>query len=231
MQNHLIHEPKSVRRHRPLLVCWDYDGLIVDTEWVEFISWRDALSKRGLSLALDEYQALAGTRQTGQRVLDLVVKRGYTGTTCSIVEEFRLSYHKGISLLQPRDGLCALLEQSHSRGLLNWVVSSSDKSPIAATLDRLGLLKFFDGIIGGDAVRSHKPSPEPYLAVLAETDTKAMAARVLEDSLVGVEAAQAAGIPVMAVVNDVTAQSPFPPDVPVVTSLNDVPLAWLLGEK
>ena len=61
-------------------------------------------------------------------------------------------------------------------------------------LKRVGVYDRFDYVLCGDEVTNRKPDPEIYLSVLKRMDTDAGNALVLEDSVVGVEAAYRAGI-------------------------------------
>ena len=61
-------------------------------------------------------------------------------------------------------------------------------------LKRVGVYDRFDYVLCGDEVINRKPDPEIYLSVLKKMDTDARNALVLEDSVVGVEAAYRAGI-------------------------------------
>ena len=57
----------------------------------------------------------------------------------------------------------------------------------------LNILSYFDYILCGDQVKNRKPHPETYLKVLAHFNMNPKNTLVLEDSLVGVEAAYKAG--------------------------------------
>ena len=67
-------------------------------------------------------------------------------------------------------------------------------------LDRLGWRNNFDAIICGDSSRKGKPHPDPYLAALGILGLAADRAVAVEDSVIGVRSAHAAGVRVIAVV-------------------------------
>jgi beta-phosphoglucomutase-like phosphatase (HAD superfamily) len=60
-------------------------------------------------------------------------------------------------------------------------------------LARLGLLKYFDAICGGNEVEAVKPDPSLYRMALAELDVHPDESIVFEDSPNGIIAAQNAG--------------------------------------
>lgn len=87
--------------------------------------------------------------------------------------------------------------------MLNFLEQHHIKTAVATTtrrelteerLKRVGVYDRFDYVLCGDEVINRKPDPEIYLSVLKEMDTDARNALVLEDSVVGVEAAYRAGI-------------------------------------
>jgi len=68
-----------------------------------------------------------------------------------------------------------------------------------AILNGLALNKYFCGIIGGDTVSTAKPHPEPINAAINLTKGCKSSAIMVGDSITDVNAAHAAGIPVIAV--------------------------------
>lgn len=210
-------------------MCWDFDGLIVDTEWIEFEAWRDVFAQVGLDLTLDAYRPFAGTRRTSAQVLQYSRSLGFGGHDEELAEAFWACYRSKVADIPMRSGVEKLLAVTLEAGLANWVVSSSDVRTIETILEKLGIRRSFGGIVGGDVIKDHKPSPAPYLAALEQCNTRSREARALEDSEPGVRSAVAAGIPVFAVVNRVTCGQTFPASVPVVSSLDELSREWLIG--
>jgi beta-phosphoglucomutase-like phosphatase (HAD superfamily) len=66
-------------------------------------------------------------------------------------------------------------------------------------LTRLGLLKDFHAIVPAEEYARAKPAPDPFLAAAHRLDLPPASCLVIEDSLAGVMAAHAAGMPVVAV--------------------------------
>jgi HAD superfamily hydrolase (TIGR01509 family) len=102
-------------------------------------------------------------------------------------------------------GVVELLERLSSLGIPRAVVSSSSPHWVDGWLDRLDLRKHFDQVVRrGDAPRI-KPAPDLYLEAAKRFSLDPAECLVIEDSLNGVKAAIAAGMPVWAVPNRVTA--------------------------
>jgi len=99
----------------------------------------------------------------------------------------------------------ALLEGLIAGGIPRAVVSSSSHHWVDGWLERIGLGQYFDAVVcRGDAPRI-KPAPDLYLEGARRLGLEPGTCLVIEDSLNGVKAARAAGCPVWAVPNRVTA--------------------------
>jgi HAD superfamily hydrolase (TIGR01509 family) len=98
-------------------------------------------------------------------------------------------------------GAVELLERLKTQGLRLAVVSSGRKPYVESVLEKWGLRKYFDDIIGGDEVTIGKPGPEPYLNALKDLCLLPADCVVVEDSQSGIESAKAAGCYCIAVRN------------------------------
>lgn len=79
------------------------------------------------------------------------------------------------------------------------VISNKRESLSRKTLEGLGLLHFFDLIIGSDTIPEKKPSPIPVFKALSEFNTKLKEAIIIGDSNLDIDAGKAAGITTIAV--------------------------------
>jgi HAD superfamily hydrolase (TIGR01509 family) len=133
--------------------------------------------------------------------------------------------------LPPCAGVAELVVDANRAGLRLAVASSSSRDRVGAELRRIGLLDAFDAVrCRGDHLRT-KPEPDIYLAALDDLAVSASEAVVFEDSPIGTQAANAAGIYTVAVPNDVTRGWHFEHADRVIDSLAGVTLAqvqrWL----
>lgn len=99
-----------------------------------------------------------------------------------------------------REGVAALIDQCHSRGVLLAIATTTSRS----NLDALMRVHFGQGWIGwfaatvcGEDVQSKKPDPEVYVRALKGLGIGPLGAVAIEDSPGGVAAARAADIPVV----------------------------------
>lgn len=79
------------------------------------------------------------------------------------------------------------------------VVSNKREALSKRCLEGLGLLEFFDVVLGSDSVPEKKPSPMPVLEVLRRLGVSKDEAVVIGDSNYDIESAHSAGVKIIAV--------------------------------
>lgn len=79
------------------------------------------------------------------------------------------------------------------------VISNKRESLSVEILDRLGLLKYLDLVVGSDTTPEKKPSPVPIFYVLSKLKVKPEEAVIVGDSNYDIEAGRAAGVKTIAV--------------------------------
>ncbi len=89
------------------------------------------------------------------------------------------------------------------------VASGSDTKVLDTLLKHLGLHDKFARIVGKEHVSKHKPDPEAYLYTAKELGLSPAECVVVEDTAVGAEAANNAGMKVFALLNGLNAREDF----------------------
>jgi HAD superfamily hydrolase (TIGR01509 family) len=99
-----------------------------------------------------------------------------------------------------RPGVARLLEGARLRGLRQAIATTTTPDNVTqlidATLGPSGRA-LFEVVGAGDIVPNKKPAPDIYLWVLQQLSLRADECLAIEDSTVGVQAARAAGVPVL----------------------------------
>ena len=101
--------------------------------------------------------------------------------------------------LELKPGLLDLVARGSDAGIPMAVASSSTARLIESVLQRFDLGPRFTATVSGDSVENAKPAPDIFLKAADALRQSPEACVVLEDSLAGVQAAVAAGAPVIAV--------------------------------
>jgi HAD superfamily hydrolase (TIGR01509 family) len=185
-------------------LVFDFDGLILDTEWPEYLAVAEAYEAHGLRMEIAEWRARVGTVGPGwmdelEERLGSVLDRAEVGSVR------RLRRRELIAEASPLPGIVDLVEAAHAAGLRLGVASSARTAWLDEHLGRLGLHARFDVLIGRDVVGDRaKPAPDVYLAALDVLGVASTEAVALEDSSPGIAAATAAGLAVVAIPNRIT---------------------------
>ncbi|MCW5875061.1 MAG: HAD-IA family hydrolase [Anaerolineales bacterium] len=189
-------------------LLFDFDGLILDTEWPDYESWQEVYQNFGCELPVEVWGQIVGG--DGASDFDpytyLAELSGKPVDREEIWISRRQKYLDNISELEVLPGVVDYLDAAEDMGLLLAVASSSPENWVRGHLARLGLYERFDAIKTADDVKRTKPDPELYNAALADLGVGAHEAIVFEDSPNGVMAAKAAGVFAVAVPNRITAQ-------------------------
>lgn len=190
-------------------LIFDFDGLILDTEWPEFSTVREEFAAHGVVLELEDWQQIIGRADHPhwfdwlQSEVDERLDRDV------IIERRRVRHHGLIAAEVVRPGVVALLDEATASGIPVGVASSSSVDWVEGHLDRLGVLERFDVVRCRDHVDRAKPSPDLFAAALAALGADPARSVALEDSYHGCTAAKAAGMVCVVVPNDVTRSQSF----------------------
>ena len=211
-------------------LIFDFDGLILNTEFTEYLSWQEIFTAHGQPFPASEWQQNIGSTyfdpyahletQIGQPVdrQKLEVRRRQRDRELLVEEN-----------MMP--GVLAYLQNAREIGLQIGLASSSRHSWVDEHLHRLGIAPYFTAVACRDDVGDcPKPDPAVYHFVLAQLGVAADRALALEDSLNGVRAAKAAGVWVTAVPNNMTHTLDFSLADYRLSSLAEMPLSQLLTE-
>jgi len=111
--------------------------------------------------------------------------------------------------IEARPGVGGLLDELEEAGVRLGVATTGSRTWVDPLLDRLFGLERFAAVVGGDEVPEPKPDPSVYRLALERLGLDASSAPAIEDSAIGLQAAQAAGLRCVVVVNDYTREQDF----------------------
>lgn len=208
-------------------IIFDFDGLILETEEADFLSWHELFDTLGCRLRLEEWVPYIG----GGEILDLygmLERQLGKPIDRSAVQAARRKRHMQIcDALQPLPGVLARIEEAQALGLSLGVASSSARAWVVPHLRRLGLARYFATVQCKDDVGVAKPDPASYQAAIKTLGVDPDQAISFEDSPHGVRAAKRAGLFCVAVPSKLTSHLVFTEADMVVPSLASVDLRQL----
>ncbi|MDT0451307.1 HAD family hydrolase [Streptomyces hesseae] len=207
-------------------VLLDMDGTLVDTEgfWWEVES--AVFAELGHQLLEEWREVVVGGPMT--RSASFLIKA--TGAKIALAElsallntRFAQMIGQGVPLMP---GARRLLAELAAHRVPTALVSASHREIIDRVLHSLGP-EHFTLTVAGDELARTKPHPDPYLLAAARLGAEPARCAVVEDTMTGVTAAEAAGCRVVAVPS--VASIPAAAGRTVVGSLEEVDLSFLRG--
>jgi HAD superfamily hydrolase (TIGR01509 family) len=191
-------------------VLFDFDGVLVDTEWAIYQAWRRTFETHGHDLPLDVYTHCIGSDfATWSPKTHLEEISGLAFDWHDLDARRQEEILRDLSGEGTMPGVIDLLEQLTRSGTRRAVVSSSSHHWVDGWLEKLAFGDHFETVVcRGDAPQI-KPAPDLYLEAAKRLGLSPAECLVIEDSLNGVNAAVAAGMTVWVVPNRVTAGLDF----------------------
>jgi len=203
----------SRRKGEALLdaMIYDFDGVVVDSEPVHLMCFREALSPLGVELTVEDYYSkylgfddhdcfAAALQDHGVAFSEELIAELTAQKTVLVKQAFARS-------IQPLPGAVELIRCAFNAGIPLGMCSGALREEIHIAARTLGILESFAAIVTAEDVRRSKPDPEGYVLALRKlseaTGRPLVGDRtvVVEDTAAGVESAKAAGMRVLAVTN------------------------------
>jgi beta-phosphoglucomutase family hydrolase len=179
---------------------FDWDGVIINSASQHETSWERLARECGKPLPENHFKRGFGMKNE-------VIIPELLGWTAVPVEIRILSLRKEAIYrevvreqgMHALPGVKAWLQKLREAEIPCAIGSSTHRENITTTLDVLGLEGFFADIVTAEDVRRGKPDPEVFLTAARRIGVEPADAIVFEDALVGIAAAHAAGMRVVAV--------------------------------
>jgi HAD superfamily hydrolase (TIGR01509 family) len=204
----------------PRAVVFDLDGLLIDSEWAFAEAARRILARRGQTLDLGFFATMMGTpgRDALPRFRD---QYQISGSLEALADEYKLAFWEALAGTHPplMPGAGDLLDRLESHGIPKAIATSSSREYVDHVFAPHGLLDRFAFVLTCDDVTHGKPNPEVYRLAAECHGLPPAAVLVLEDSVNGLRAANAAGCPCVVVPHEQTPRDELAPADLVVPSL------------
>lgn len=190
-------------------LIFDFDGLIIDTETPDYVSWAEIYTEHGTELSRDKWSTLIGGSGAFDPYLNLEELIGRELDRDTIRERRRQRCFELCDTQPILSGVLDMIEQASARKLKLGIASNSNGTWVNTHLKRLELFDYFDVIVTRDQVSAGKPDPEMFLKSLGSFGIKANETIAFDDSHTGSLGAKRAGIYTIAIPNDMTSNHDF----------------------
>jgi HAD superfamily hydrolase (TIGR01509 family) len=183
-------------RRESITVILDIDGTLLDTNYQHAIAWYRALRRYDYTVQLWKIHRHIGMGGD-QIVTALIGEEGEDAAGDEIRAAEGDAYGELIGEVEPMDGARGLIEDLREDGSRVILASSAKEEEVEHYLDLLGARDLVDGWTTAADVERTKPHPDLIRAALEKGGEGA--AVMVGDSTWDVKAAEAAGIPTLAV--------------------------------
>lgn len=182
-------------------VIFDMDGLMVDTEMISCICYREILESYGFSFTKEDYIKDYPGR-TLMTSLQFIKDKYHIDDD---IHEMADRFHEledqyvqthGVDL---KPGLVELLQYLKEHNYKIALATSSIRTRATKLLEQHHVLEYLDEMVFGNEIKRGKPFPDIFLKACEKLEVNANQALVLEDSEAGIQAAYDAHIPVICI--------------------------------
>lgn len=194
----------------PKGIIFDFDGVLVDTEWAIYQSWVHLYAREGQEISIATYAPCLGAGYSHwdpAAHLEKLTGKKYDWEKETPARQAMLEADLERSGLM--DGALELLDWCAEQGIGLTVASSSSRRWVQGWLEKLGIYDRFAGVFTRTDGYPVKPSPALFEAAQQCLGLEKADCLIIEDSENGIIAAQNAAIPCVAIPNRMTESSDF----------------------
>jgi HAD superfamily hydrolase (TIGR01509 family) len=171
---------------------FDCDGTIADSMPLHYLGWKQALSEHGCDFPEKLFYAWGGM-PVHEIISTLNRQQGLSMDIEAVAIRKENLYYEYLPRLSAVPEVLEVIEAHHGR-LPFAVVSGSTRESVTASLESLHLVDKFQTLVcAGDYIRS-KPDPEAFLLAAERLGVAPESCLVFEDTAMGIQAATAAGM-------------------------------------
>lgn len=180
-------------------LIFDLDGTIANTMPNHFISWRKAVSPYGIDFNATLFMELTGMPRTAtiEKLNEMF------GTKMNPDKVGRVKEDHFKTLVNSTEEIVVVTDviRKYHTILPMSIGTGSTKSGAKKTLEVINMQNYFEIVITADDILKHKPHPETFLKCAELMGVKPQNCVVFEDGILGMNAAEEAGMMVIDVNN------------------------------
>jgi HAD superfamily hydrolase (TIGR01509 family) len=191
----------------PAAVIFDLDGVLIDSEALQYKAYSEVLARFGISVSVAEYAA--HWIAAGQGPEYVIRTHGLQMHPDELRALKQPVYHdllrRAVALMPGAVAALARLQPHFPLA----VATNSNRQDVSFVIDRFELRRFFTAVVTREDYRDAKPCPDAFLTAAARLEVTSGACVVVEDAYRGVVAARRAGTAVVAIPNRFTRDNDF----------------------
>jgi HAD superfamily hydrolase (TIGR01509 family) len=204
-------------------VIFDLDGVLIDSEGLQYKAYAQVLARFGVRVSVDEY---ATHWIAAGRGPEYAVKTHTLPLSPDELRELKSPVYHAILRDEVRlmPGVEEALARLHAHFRLA-VATNSNRQDVAFVMERFGVQRFFSAVVAREDYERAKPEPDAFLTAAARLGVPPRACLVIEDAYKGIVAAYRAGAVPVAAPNAFTAGNDFSLAARVLRDLDELTVA------
>jgi len=178
-------------------VIFDMDGVLINSEYFYFKRRMDFFDSLGIEPATRNFKDFVGL--SDRMIWEKLVPNDFIKR--KLLKEKYIKYRE-INKIEFKKVLNNSVEyvfmELKKREIKVAIASSSEKKEIFRMINECELEKYIDFVISGEECIESKPNPDIYIKTIKALNILPKEALAIEDSLLGIQSAKAAGLEVVA---------------------------------
>ncbi|MCA9140152.1 MAG: HAD-IA family hydrolase [Planctomycetales bacterium] len=173
-------------------LIFDCDGTLADSMPLHYVAWRDTLLRHGIEFPEDRFYSMGGI-PSAKIVQMLSIEQSVPADPEAVATEKEAHFQTLIGDVTPKHAVCEIARWFHHKKPMA-VASGSGRIIVVKQLETLKIDHLFPIIVTAEDTRRHKPEPDVFLEAAKRIGVAPGNCVVFEDSPLGFQAAEAAGM-------------------------------------
>ncbi|OYP35746.1 HAD family hydrolase [Rhodopirellula sp. MGV] len=173
-------------------LIFDCDGTLADSMPLHYVAWRVTLLRYGIEFTTERFYAMGGM-PSASIVRILADEQKVVVDPPNVADEKEVAFTELIVQVQPKVDVCEIARAFHGKKPMA-VASGSGRDIVQRQLDALGIADLFETIVASEDTELHKPEPDVFLEAASRLGVDPKRCVVFEDSPLGFQAAESAGM-------------------------------------
>ena len=171
---------------------FDCDGTLTDSMPLHYLAWNKTMSDHGIEFSEDRFYALAG--MPTEKIIQLLAEEQKVSVNPLLASQQKeQAFMSLIDQLQPIEPVISKARSLTGRSPIS-VASGGTREAVLAQLQQIEMCDVFQIIVTAEDTDLHKPEPDAFLKAADLMQVEPCACCVYEDSDLGIQAAEAAGM-------------------------------------
>ncbi len=204
-------------------IIFDFDGVLVNTEYTTFCFYREILPSYGFYLKERDFKYKIG-RKSIDFFKDIMKEKFDPQLVGKLIDMKRKAFHKNVKrYLKPVPGGFEFLKKTKERGFITALASQNEKILIEKAVGVFNIRKYFNIILSIQDISHKKPHPELYIKAADRLGISPSEGIVFEDTIEGIIAAKRGNFKVICITTSFSKEDLSGADL-IIDSFDDVDL-------